>query len=55
MRHTPMALYFYRASKKNVYKPTANFGINFFKRKYVLTTCLQLLYFKFLSYTYLNF
>ncbi len=25
MRHTVMALYFQRASKKNVYKPTANF------------------------------
>jgi hypothetical protein len=28
-----MALYFYRASKKNVQKTTANFWINLFQRK----------------------
>ncbi len=49
MRHASTALYFYRASKKNVQKPTANFWINLFKRKYVLTNCLQLLYLRFLS------
>ncbi len=55
MRHTSTALYFYRASKNNAQKPTANFWINLLKRKYVLTNCLQLLYLRFLSYTYLNF
>ncbi len=37
--------------KKNVYKPTDNFWINLFKRKYELTTFLQLLYLRIVSYT----
>ncbi len=41
MRHTSMALHFYRASKKNAHEPRANFRISLFKRKYVLTNCLQ--------------
>jgi hypothetical protein len=54
MRHTVTALYFYRASKKNVHKPTASLWINLLERKYVLTDCLQLWYLRFLSHTYFN-
>jgi hypothetical protein len=53
MCHTSMALYFYRASKKNVYKPTANSWITLLQTKYVFTN--YKFYIERFCQTYLNF
>jgi hypothetical protein len=42
MRHTSMALTFYRASKKNAHKSTANAWRNLLQKKYVFDNYLQI-------------
>ncbi len=49
MRHSSMALYFYRASKTCLHKPLANCSVGLFWAEYVSNICLQLLHFEYLS------